>query len=67
MTKTYWVVGGHYADTNFKDLVHGCELEEYGPFDTKKEAYDKWNSVSWRDVDTCCYRYQIVTKDVGEA
>lgn len=58
----YWVVGGQYTDTDFEELVEGYELEEYGPFDTEEEAYDKWKAMSWRNVDTCSHRYEILTE-----
>ena len=58
----YWVVGGQYTDTDFKELVEGHELEEYGPFETYEEAYDKWKSMSWWNVDTCSHRYEIQTE-----
>ena len=35
---SYWVVGGTYKDTNFKDLEEGYDLERYGPYNSYDEA-----------------------------
>ncbi len=56
----YWVVGGLYTDTDFKTLVEGTELEEYGPFDTHEEAEDVWRAKSWLRVDECSCRYRVL-------
>ncbi len=64
-SKKYWVIGGHYTDTDFVTLVEGCELEEYGPFDTYKKAYIKWSERAWKTVDICCYRFTIKEKKDG--
>ena len=52
---SYWVIGGTYKDTTFKELEDGLKLEKYGPFssyfDAKKE---------WQNVDSCNTRYIIL-------
>ena len=63
--KKYWVVGGHYTDTDFVTLMPKCELEKHGPFRTYKEAYIKWSEQAWRTVDICCYRVMIEEKNNG--
>lgn len=64
----YWVIGGLYTDTDFKTLVDGTELEEYGPFDTHNEAEDEGQARSKRKVDLCycCYRIFVdITLDIS--
>lgn len=61
--KRYWVIGGEYASTAFKDMVDGKPPRRYGPFDTVDEAKTRWSALSWADVDNCHTRYEIVTED----
>ena len=39
---SFWVVGGIYKDTKFKELAEGQKLEKYGPFKKYSEAKQKW-------------------------
>ena len=55
----WWVVGGAYTNTTFENLAPGKKLEEYGPFDTEKEANIKWNEVSMQHIDECYTRYEV--------
>ncbi len=55
----WWVVGGAYTNTTFENLAPGKKLEEYGPFDTEKEANAKWNEVSMQHIDECYTRYKV--------
>lgn len=59
MTK-YWVRGGIFTDTTFTDVEPGTE-EEYGPFDTYKDAIREWTSRTFtQKLDICTHRLKIV-------
>ena len=49
---SFWVVGGIYKDTKFKELAEGQKLE----------ARQKWDYHSWQNVDNCFYRFTIIQK-----
>ncbi len=57
---SYWVVGGTYKDTSFKELEKNNELERYGPYNTYDEAKKEWDRISWKNVDICNTRYVIL-------
>jgi hypothetical protein len=57
------VTGGVYTDTTFTKLE--SDPEEYGPFQTYKEAYDVWKGKMGWKVDTCCHRLFIIPKPVA--
>ena len=57
---SYWVVGGIYKDTSFKELKKGHDLERYGPFNNYNEAKKEWDKISWLNVDNCNARYIIL-------
>lgn len=54
---SYWVVGGEYRTTEFRELV-GKEVRE-GPFRTRAEAERAWTRLSWQAVDNCNVRFEI--------
>lgn len=54
----YYVIGGEYTGTDFKEFTDG-KGEEYGPFKTYKEAEEVWRKHSWLNVDTCNCRFRI--------
>ena len=56
----YWVVGGIYKNTEFRELQEGCDLERYGPFSSYEEAKKDWDVRSWSNVDNCFTRYVII-------
>ena len=57
----FWVVGGVYANTEFKRLS-GSEAEEqrFGPYDSYAEAFSEWSRLAWQTVDDAHARYRIV-------
>ena len=57
---SYWVDGGVYENTDFKDLMEGYDLERYGPFNSYGEAKEEWDKISWMNVDNCNIRYVIL-------
>jgi Domain of unknown function (DUF4170) len=61
--KRYWVIGGEYASTAFKDMADGKAPHRFGPFDTAEEAQTRWSTLSWANVDNCHARYEIVAED----
>ena len=62
--KRYWVVGGEYSSTAFREMADGKTPNRYGPFDTVEEAHTRWAALSWANVDNCNFRYEIVPEDV---
>lgn len=54
----YYVVGGEYRDTHFRETVGGDE-EWFGPFDTFETAREEWTKHAWQTVDECSVRYRI--------
>jgi Domain of unknown function (DUF4170) len=56
----YWVVGGEYTGTDFRILAPGARLERHGPYTNRRDAYEVWQDLSWRQVDNCHVRYRIV-------
>jgi hypothetical protein len=62
----YWVVGGEFRDTDFKELAEGVDLEEYGPFHTYEAARKEWQAHNMARIDNAMVRYRIVeTESVG--
>ena len=62
----FFVVGGEYRNTDFKDLADGAELEEYGPFHTYEAARKEWQARNMAKIDNAMVRYRIVeTESVG--
>lgn len=57
---SYWVVGGEYKTTRFREIVEGRQEERYGPFPTYKAALEEWQSGAWSSVDDCHTRYRVV-------
>lgn len=56
----YWVVGGVYRDTQFRQLAEGEQPRRLGPFECYERAFDKWRLVSQRHVGDACARFRIV-------
>ncbi len=54
----YYIKGGVYTDTTFRELVEGTE-EQYGPFSSHSEAMEFWGGVARAKIDNCCHRLQI--------
>ena len=56
----YWVVGGRYANTGFREFAPGAREERYGPFASYREAKAEWAQRSWQSVDDCHRRFRIL-------
>ncbi|HEY9554435.1 DUF4170 domain-containing protein [Allosphingosinicella sp.] len=41
MTIRYWIVGGEYADPDFRSLIPGTETMS-GPFEDERKARNEW-------------------------
>lgn len=54
----YFVVGGEYKDTHFREAVGGDE-EWYGPFESYNTAKEEWAKHAWQTVDSATVRYRI--------
>jgi hypothetical protein len=61
----YWVVGGEYKSTDFRETVDGTPPRRYGPFGTREEAEARWAALSWAEVDNCHARYAIEIEENG--
>lgn len=59
----YWVVGGTYASTSFRELAPGAEEIRLGPFINRAEAEAAWAQMAWRSVDECNTRFIILCED----
>lgn len=64
MGKTYYVVGGEYADTTFTVIAPGHSEERFGPFE-EQEAHICWRALTGKSVDNAMVRYFI--RDSQEA
>jgi hypothetical protein len=59
----FWVTGGEYATTDFRELAKGAKPQRYGPFKSYEEAKAAWLSHSWANVDNCHVRFTITRDD----
>jgi len=58
MSRTYYVVGGEYADTTFTTLAPGQVEESFGPF-AERDAHECWRALTGKTVDNAMVRYFI--------
>jgi hypothetical protein len=66
MAKTYYVVGGEYADTSFSVIAPGHAEDRFGPFD-EQEAHICWRALTGKTVDNAMVRYFIrAAEDAAE-
>lgn len=65
MSKSYFVVGGEYADTSFTEIAPGIKEERYGPFD-EHEAHVCWRALTGKTVDNAMVRYFIRAESLPE-
>lgn len=54
----YYVVGGEYSDTTFRNLVKPAPVS--GPFEHYIDAFEAWRASSMETVDQAYARFQIV-------
>jgi hypothetical protein len=58
--RRFYVIGGDYIDTHFRQLAPGSQEERDGPFDSYEQAHKAWQSKAWSTVDACTKRFRIV-------
>ena len=65
MTKRFWVIGGEYADPDFRALIPGTETMA-GPFEDEGKAKTEWTRLSCcPDRGPCAtVRYSIAAETV---
>jgi len=56
----YWVIGGEYKDTTFRELIPGKAEERLGPFPSYEAAHKVWATRAWATVDNALMRFRIV-------
>lgn len=59
MTEQYWVVGGEYTDTEFREIAGGGAPERYGPYTDYDKARKTWAALSMAQIDNAHVRYSI--------
>ncbi len=63
MTTRYWIVGGEYADPDFRSLIPGTE-KMVGPFDDARKARNEWIRLTYCPASSAMKRYSIATEAV---
>ena len=58
MTYRYWVIGGDYSDSQFKDIEPGTAIM-HGPYDDEMKARTEWQRLTFRDHCGATTRYSI--------
>jgi hypothetical protein len=62
--RQFWVVGGEYESTAFKNLAEGSTEVREGPFDDYDKALKEWQRLAWETVDDCNAHFHIEEEDV---
>ncbi|MBM3139212.1 MAG: DUF4170 domain-containing protein [Chloroflexi bacterium] len=57
----YYVVGGRYRDTTFREMVRPDPPE--GPFARYEDALATWRAKSVRHIDEAFVRFEIVAAE----
>ena len=65
MARTYFVVGGEYADTSFTTIAPGHAEERFGPFE-EHEAHECWRAITGKTVDNAMVRYFIRSEGTAD-
>jgi hypothetical protein len=65
MARTYFVVGGEYADTTFTTIAPGHAEERFGPFE-EHEAHECWRAITGKTVDNAMVRYFIRSEGAAD-
>ena len=61
MTKCYWVIGGEYADPDFRALVPGTG-KMIGPFEDESRARTEWTRLTCCPDSNAATRYSIAAE-----
>ena len=59
MKRKYWVIGGEYTDTNFRNLAEGTSTQIYGPYHHFTAARAVWQRMADDTRSVCNYRFTI--------
>lgn len=59
MSDAYWVVGGEYTDTEFRQIAGGGAEERHGPFSDIASARAEWAARSMKFVDSAFVKFRI--------
>ena len=62
--RQFWVVGGEYESTAFKNLAEGTTEVREGPFDDYDKALKEWQRLAWETVDDCNAHFHIEEENV---
>jgi hypothetical protein len=58
MERRYWVIGGHYCDTGFRELEAGTAVV-HGPYSDEARARIEWQRLTFKDRCAATERYSI--------
>lgn len=59
MEPQFWVVGGEYKSTRFREPAHGDHEQWFGPFGNYETAKAEWSKRAWQTVDEATTRFRI--------
>jgi hypothetical protein len=59
--RRFWVIGGDYADTDFRTLIPGTERMA-GPFEDERKARNEWIRLTYCPGVTATTRYSIAAE-----
>ena len=59
---SFWVVGGKYKDTHFREPADPAGETWSGPFPTYEAAKMEWARLAWPSVDDALVRYRIESR-----
>ena len=62
--RQFWVVGGEYESTAFRNLAEGTTEVREGPFDDYDKALKEWQRLAWETVDDCNAHFHIEEENV---
>ena len=62
--RQFWVVGGVYESTAFKNLADGTQEVREGPFQTYDNALKVWQQLAWETVDDANAHFHIEEVDL---
>ena len=62
--RQFWVVGGVYESTAFKNLADGSQEVREGPFDDYDKALKVWQRLAWETVDDANAHFHIEEDDM---
>jgi uncharacterized protein DUF4170 len=61
----FWVVGGRYKDSTFKECADPSGEVWHGPYASYDDAKAEWRRLAWQSVDDALARYRIESRRKG--